>query len=201
MRPPFFLSVKPVGLLTEENTTNCEEKQQNMAKMDFQVILQWRQEHQYYYGSDYTYNEASGREHAPAAFISLCIHLPSWHTFYCSFFRVWMWANVFFNMLCIFPYSVSLRGNISVLSSTTSSVITMIIMASSRSLSWFCLLYFFGFMDYIALDLWKKAGVTNAGLLKDIHQLSATAHYLKKLILFINSKSWKQDRVIRLPSF
>lgn len=39
MRPHFFLSVKSVGLLTEQNTIDCEENQQNMGKMDYKVIL------------------------------------------------------------------------------------------------------------------------------------------------------------------
>lgn len=63
----------------------------------------------------------------------------------------------FLNTLCIFPYSVSLCGNISMLPSTRSLAIRMIRMANSRFLSWFCQLCFFGFMDYIALDLQKKA--------------------------------------------
>ena len=39
IKPPFFHFVKSFGLLLKQNMTSCEEEQQNMAKMDFKLIL------------------------------------------------------------------------------------------------------------------------------------------------------------------
>lgn len=154
---PSFSLWNQLGCLQSKTLPTVRKSSGTWQKWTSKLYYNGKQEHQYYYSSDYTYNEASGREHEPAAFISLCIHLPSRDTFYGSFFRVWVSANVVFNMLCIFPYSVSLCGNISILPSSTSSVITVIITDSSMFLSWFYLFYFFGFRDYISLDFWKKA--------------------------------------------